>query len=557
VKERLGPGAWLTLRLVLGMRFTLFTRQLGGRGAIGAIFGALVATGMAAGLGLGAWWLFARVDVLSIHPVWMAFSLGLFFFLLGLFWVIWPVIAAQVNEAHEMGRYFQFPVRPIQLYAIHTGVGLLEPSVLFFYPILAGALIGLGSSLRPGWGAALGLTLCFVLMCVATGRCLLNLMLNVMTSRRSGEILFAFFLVFLGLAAMLPPVDASWLFERLGSFGSTPEDLNLLANTARALGATPPGLLGRGLAAAASGESFDALGAGAMMLTCAGIAWLIGLWLLLRFYRGGRGLRLFPRRRSRPQTAKRGSGWKLPFISEPVSAVFEKELRTLVSNPKGRMLFAVPFFLLIILKIVGAAQLFRYLWGDAWAATLWALLGLYVLSVLGGQLFVNGFGYDSHAVRWIFWTPTRPSAWLKGRNLAQALFAGVQMFGLGLTLYALMPGATTKLWALPVGSFGCGLLLLLGLGNLISIRYPRRFHFSLAHRDRPVTAGFLWMLAGLAASGLLSLTALGLAPAGDLAVNVALLGLPVLGGCAYGLLLPLAARRLVAESEALIDGITR
>ena len=557
MKARLGPGACMTLRLVLGMRFTLFTRQLGGRGIFGAVFGALVATGLAAGLGLGAWWLFARVEALAIHPVWMAFSLGLFFFLLGLFWVIWPVIAAQVNEAHEMGRYFQFPVRPIQLYAIHTGVGLLEPSVLFFYPILIGALIGLGSSLGPGWGASLGLTLCFVLMCVATGRCLLNLMLNVMTSRRSGEILFAFFLVFLALAALLPPVDSSWLFERLGTFGATPEDLNLLANTARALGATPPGLLGRGLAAAASGETFDALGAGAMMLTCAGIAWLFGLWLLLRFYRGGRGLRFLPRRRSRPQTPRRGFGWKLPFISDPVSAVFGKELRTLVSNPKGRMLFAVPFFLLIILKIVGAAQLFRYLWGEVWAATLWALLGLYVLSVLGGQLFVNGFGYDSQAVRWIFWTPTPPSAWLKGRNLAQALFASVQMLGLGLTLYALLPGAGPMLLVLPFCSFGCGLLLLLGLGNLVSIRYPRKFHFSLARRDHPVTAGFLWMLAGLAASGLMSLTALGLAPAGALVVNAALLSLPVLGAGAYGLLLPLAARRLVAEREALIDRVTR
>ncbi len=40
MKERPGPGGWQTLRLVLGMRFTLFTRQLGGRGMIGAVFGA-------------------------------------------------------------------------------------------------------------------------------------------------------------------------------------------------------------------------------------------------------------------------------------------------------------------------------------------------------------------------------------------------------------------------------------------------------------------------------------------------------------------------------------
>ncbi len=556
--EECGPTPLDTMRLVLGVRFLLFTRRFGGRGLLGSAIGGIFAAGLATGLGTGAYLLFSAVDAIAGHPVWMAFSLGLFTFLVGLFWVIWPVIAAQVNEAYELGRFFRFPVRPMRLYGIQTLAGLVEPSVLFFYPVLAGALLGLSRSLRPGWEASIGLTACFVLMCVATGRCLLNLFLNIMTSRRSGEILFAVFLGLLGLAALIPPVDASWLFERLSGFGDSPEDLTLLANAARALGATPPGLLARGLAAAAGGETADVLGAAALMLTCAGIAWLLGMWLMLRFYRGGRGLRLFPRLRAgRREGAPDPSGWKIPLVQEVTSAVFEKELRTLVSNPKGRMLFAVPFFLLIILKIVGAGQLFHYLWGDAWAATLWAFLGLYVLSVLGGQLFVNGFGYDGHAVRWAFWQPQPLRVWLLGRNLAQGVFACVQMAGLGCMLFALIPGAGPRLLALPPASFACGLLVMLGLGNLLSVRYPRRFHFSLARRDRPATAAFMWMLIALGGCALLVLAALGLSGQGPLALHLALAGLVALGAIVYRLLLPVAERRMALQREALIEAVTR
>ncbi len=552
-----GPALGQTFRLVLGLRFVLFARHLGRRGLLGAALGGLLSAGLTGGLGLAAWWLFARVEALAVQPVWMAFSLGLFCFLLGLFWVIWPVIAARVDEAYEMGRFIHFPIRPLRLYGLQSLVGLVEPAALFFYPILIGAHLGLAASLQPGWPAALGLSLCFVFMCAATGRCLLNLMLNVMTSRRSGEILFAGLLLTLGLAALLPPVDASWLFARLGGFGAEPRDLALLANTARAVAATPPGLLARGLAAAAAGQTGAALGAGALMLACGGLAWMLGLWLLLRFYRGGRGLALWPgrrslRRRRRRSLRRRRRLWP----SGPLAAIAAKELVTLARNPKGRMLFAVPFFLLIILKIIGAGQLLRYLWGDAWAAGLWSLLGAYVLSVLGGQLFGNGFGYDGWAVRWVYWAPLRPRHWLLGRNLGQGLFAGLQFAGLGALLYGLLPDAGPRLLVLPICAFAFGLCVLLAVGDLLSLRFPRRFHFSLARRDRPAAAAFVWMLAALALCSLVVLAVLGLAGRSPLALHLGLLGLVGLGGAVFAGLLPLASRRLAARREQLIAAVS-
>jgi len=546
------------VRLVLSLRFRLFARGLTSRGILGTLAAVVVALALSLGLGVGSFLLFSAVEGIYRNPVWMAFSMGLFFFLLGLFWVIWPVIAAQVNEAYELGRFFTYPVRPGRLYLVQFLTGLLEPSVLFFYPAVVGAVLGIARTHPVGWGLPVLLVLAYILMNVACGRGLQNLFLNVMTSRRSGEILFVGVLLFLGLSAFLPPVDASWLFERFGDFGTSPEDLAVLAQTARALGNTPFGWVAMGLAAAGAGEIRVVVGTLAMMILTGAIAWLLGLWLLKRFYRGGRGLKLLPSRSRSPAGESTGMiGWRFPFVSERTSAVFIKEIKVLVKSPKARLLFAVPFFLLILLKIIGAPQLFLYLWGDAWASVLLALLGLYVLSVLSGQFFSNGFGYDGTGVRQVYLSPADMGSWLGGRNLAQGVFAAVQFLLLGLLVHLLMPGTTFKALALPVCAFPFGLLVMLGAGNLLSARYPRRYHFTLARRDRPVGASFVWSLAVLGTCALATLALAGIAGARPLALWLALAVLPLLGVAIYRILLPVALRWTMAEKENIIEALGR
>jgi ABC-2 type transport system permease protein len=546
------------VRLVLLLRFRLFARALTSRGILGTLAAVLVALALSLGLGAGGFLLFSAVEGIRQSPVWMAFSMGLFFFLLGLFWVIWPVIAAQVDEAYELGRFLTYPVRPGRLYLIQFLTGLLEPSVLFFYPALAGATLGIAQTHPIGWAAPLVLMLVFALMNVACGRCLQNLFLNLMTSRRSGEVLLVGVLLFLGLSAFLPPVDASWLFERLGEFGTSPEDLAVLAQTARALGNTPFGWPAMGLAAAGAGEIRVFVGTLAFMLVTGAIAWLLGLLLLKRFYRGGRGFKLLPSKaRVEPGESGGWMGWRLPLVAGFTSAVFFKELRTLVSNPKARLLFAVPFFLLILLKIIGAPQLFLYLWGEAWASVLLALLSLYVLAVLSGQFFANGFGYDEHGIRQTYLSPAPGACWLRGRNLAQGALAALQFLLLGALIHVLMPGTTLKAVALPLCAFPFGLLVMLGVGNLLSARYPRRFHFTLARRDRPVGASFVFTVLVLGTCVLVTLALLGIAGPRPLGLWLALSVLPLLGVAVYKILFPVALGWMRREKERIVEALTR
>jgi len=550
-------GFFETVRLVVWLRFKLFARRMTGRGAIGACMAGLLAIGISVGLGIGTYLLFSAVPAIVSSPVWLAFSLGMVVFLLGLFWVIWPVVAAQVDEAYELGRFFHYPVRPLKLYLIQSLAALFEPSVLFFYPPLIGMGIALSMSIEPGTLAITVLTIAFVLMNIACGRCLQNLFLNLMTSRRSGEILLVVFLLLLGLAAFIPPVDASWLYGRLEGFGSSAKDLAILAKTARALGSTPPGWLAYGLAAAAAGHVKVVAGTTAMMLFTGGVCWLTGLMLLKRFYRGGKGWQLLPSG-SRSASVKGNPlrGADIPFISPTVGTLFVKELKTLARNPKARLLFAVPFFLLIILKIIGAPQLFAYLWGEAWAAIFLCLLGLYVLSVLSGQFFANGFGYDGSGIRQVFLTPAASRIWFVGRNLAQAAYATLQFTGLAILLFFFVPDASGRGMILPLLAFPFSLVVSLGVGNLLSVRYPRSFRYDLSRRDRPVGASFFWMLLALTLCALMVLLAM-LATGGKPSVIwFPLLVLVGIGAFSYRILLRLAARWLSDERESLIFTIS-
>jgi len=153
--------------------------------------------------------------------------------------------------------------------------------------------------------------------------------------------------------------------------------------------------------------------------------------------------------------------------------------------------------------------------------------------------------------------PASLGNWLRGRNLAQGIFAGVQFLLLGLLVHLLMPGTTFKALALPLCAFPFGLLVMLGSGNLLSARYPRRYHFTLARRDRPVGASFIWSLLVLGTCALVTLALAGIAGARPLALWLALSVLPLLGVAVYKILLPVALRWTLAEKESIIEAVAR
>lgn len=492
---------WRLLRLLIGLRFAIaWRRESRLLGALpGALFGLLLATALAFSGG--------RLLELSAHSpapaTWLPFSLTLLVFLTGLFWALWPVLAARVDEAYELDRYLAYPLRPARLYLAHTLLGFFEPTALLFYPLLGALLVTLWRLGELPTGVAATTTvallcLSYVAMNVAIGRALLNLLLGVLASRRSTEWLMLATLGMLTLAMLLPPVDASWLFSRFGTFGAQAQDLAFLQRSTAAMAQTPAGLLASGLGAVALGHSRDALLYAASMATCGLVAWLVGLVALLRFHRGGGAFAARWAKRPRPAKNKRPRpSWLGGGV---VIATATKELRQLSRLPKVQLLFFVPLFLAILLKIVGGPQLLSYLWGAQWAAMLSFLLGLYALSVWSGPLLSNAFGYDGDGIITVLACPAGLEKTLLGKNIAHALLLSLQQLLLALFVFTL-PGARLEGLLLPLCGLCTALFASLGVGALLSLRAPRRLHPTLGRRDRPVAASLAMMLALLAGVG--------------------------------------------------------
>ena len=552
----------VALRLLVGLRVRLASRRLAPTGAVvGTALSLLLALAVALAAGWGNYWLFSG-PLARGGPIWLDFGLALFSFLLGLFWLLWPVVAAQIDEAYELSRYFVYPVRPRTLYLAQTLIAVVEPATLLFVAPLCGMIVGLGAARGLSLTSALPLLAAYVALCLAGGRLLANLLLGILSSRRSGELLLGAVLALLLLSFLLPPVDASWLTRRLGGFGANPADLRLLSRATLSMRHTPLGWLAVGLDAATHGALLPALGALTKMSVLAALCWFFGLRALKRFYRGGgarfwqRGRKAATAPRSPAQTSSRAAPTTTAAATPtPLSALVRKEVRLLGANPKARLLFFMPLFLLILLKIVGAPPLLAYLLGPTWAASLLTIVALYLLSVLAGQFLVNGLGYEGAGLWQHFLGPQPPWRWLVARNAAQALFATLQLVGVAALIFVGLPGAHVTGILLPLCAFAWLLGLALGAGNLLSMLYPKRFTASLARRDRPATASFLFMLLALSAGGAIvyGLRLLAAHSGSD----VPLLALPLLGLLLYLASLPLALGLQRQRKHLLLETIAR
>lgn len=559
----LGLGS--VVRLLVALRFRLASRRLAPRGAmLGATFSALLALTVALAAGWGSYQLFAG-PLARGGPIWLDFGLALFSFLLGLFWLLWPVVAAQIDEAYELSRYFVYPVRPRTLYLAQTIIALVEPATLLFVAPLVGMVVGLGAARGLPLAPGLLLLIGYTLLCLAGGRLLANLLLGVLSSRRSGELLLGAVLALLLLSFLLPPVDASWLTRRLGGFGANPADLRLLSRATLSMRQTPLGWLAVGLDALRQGAALPAFAALAKLLALAVLCWFFGLRALERFYRGG-GARFWQRGRQRGSQAQPAPAEAAESVHaspthergaapRPLRALLAKEVRLLAANPKARLLFFMPFFLLILLKIVGAPSLLAYLLGPSWAASLLTIVALYLLSVLAGQFLVNGLGYEGAGLWQHFLGPQPPWRWLVARNAAQTLFATLQLVGVATLIFAGLPGASLEGLLLPLCAFALLLGLALATGNVLSLLYPKRFTASLARRDRPAAASFLFMLLALGAGSAIvyGLRLLAVHSGSD----APLWALPIIGLSAYLASLPLALGLQRQRKHLLLEAIAR
>ncbi len=456
----------LRLRLALGA----LPKGLGGVPALAGVAFLLTASAAVAAATAALF----RTQAIADDATLRLFLLLLTGFLAGTLWITWPVVTAGVDDAAELSRFALFPIASDRLFLASAVAGLFEARTLPLWGALSGAAWTMHDQYGAGLMTCAAATLLLGAVGVVWGRVGLHLMLNLLQNRRSAEAMGAGLMLTLGLSALVPPPDLSWL-EQVSSTAAK-LDLRLLAGGLIVFSMLPTGAWAWMVFGSAEGRPLVVAVAAIHLVAALLVGHVTALLLLDRFHRkAGRAL---------PQRVDSGQRRRVFRWSDLDRVLVERELRDALLNPRVRMMLALPFFLTVLLKLVGALSLATALLGPQGDA--WLLIGLasYGALVLAAGLAQNAFGYDGPGVSLLLAAPVETRRILIAKNIAHGLLALTS--SAGVTLFAALYLGAASGWALalvgPNALFQT--LLLLSMGNLQSVLEPRRFHASLKRRDK-------------------------------------------------------------------------
>ncbi|MGH9813244.1 MAG: hypothetical protein ACRD4T_08930, partial [Candidatus Acidiferrales bacterium] len=330
-------GAWAQAALIIELRWWLLRNsirtargqlELLGQTAAG-VMGAMVT--VAIGLGLGAVAYALAQPKSRVGPavvLWAVFAL----------WQFGPILLAASSTQFDFRGLLHFPLRFRSFWLLSIVYGVFDPTALGAFLWLACIAAGILSA-RPD--AALSLIpvlVLFAAMNVLLNRAVFSWLERLLARRRARELVGVLFLLVLFTVQFVGPA----LAERYAS-GLKPLAAWLLP-LAQLL---PPGLAGHGVEGALRGEWADVLGGAAGL-----VAYSLGFGLLFTFrlraqYRGEELSEALAPAAAPKAAAAPQAGWKLPGLSDTLSAVVEKELR--YATRSGPMLLNLAIPILIVL----------------------------------------------------------------------------------------------------------------------------------------------------------------------------------------------------------------
>ncbi|MCL5745583.1 MAG: hypothetical protein M1541_16945, partial [Acidobacteria bacterium] len=169
------------------------------------------------------------------------------------------------------------------------------------------------------------------------------------------------------------------------------------------------------------------------------------------------------------------------LLPDPVSAIIEKEIRSLSRTPRFRVVFIMGFSfgLLIWLPLIMGGRASAH---SAVARNFLVVVSAYALVLLGQVSFWNAFGFDRSATQIYFFMPVPVSQTLLGKNLAAVFFILLELAAvmIACVLFRIPVPAEKFLEAaivIPIST-----LYVLATGNLSSVYHPRPINPEYASR---------------------------------------------------------------------------
>jgi ABC-2 type transport system permease protein len=375
------------------------------------------------------------------------------------YWQLAPLASATTGASLDLRKLLLYPVPRRSLFLVEVLLRITTCAELLL--LLAGTSVGLlRNPAFGGWRLlarvplAMALFAAFNLLLAAGMRSLIERMLN----RKGLREVFALVMMMVGVLPRLLMVTGLSHRRLDGLFPASASLLSPWGATALFMLATSAGAWRT---------------AAAVLAAWTAAAYLFGRWQFLRSLRYD-----FQAAQATVSSAKERSFtsrlYRLPsrLLPDPLGAMVEKELRSLIRTPRFRLVFVMGFsFGLIVwlpravLRGQGAHSTF--------SDNFLVVVCVYALTLLGQVTYWNAFGFDRSAAQLYFLAPVSMGRTLAGKNIAAAIFIFLEIAAVSLACSVLRLGISPGKIAEAFLVTGIAGLYLLAIGNLGSVNYPR------------------------------------------------------------------------------------
>ena len=468
-----------------------------------------------------------------------------FFLMFGFIYLMWATVPLSLggSKQFDAGKLLMYPITLRKLFAVDFVSELTTLHSVFAIPAILAISIGAGFG-TGNMATALLAVIPAILFGVALSKWLSTIIGSLLRRKRArGETLVALIGAVAGLSAAIGGQVAPLLFKHADSF--------------RSLRWTPPGAAALLLVADANDSVVYA--AAFLTLSAYAIAFIgATYWVACRAALGIEGRR--KRKTAVAPTSTEGyGGWQLPFVSEELSAIIEKEARYAMRNAQVRMMALMPL-ILIVIRAVNAKS-----WGAARSAPRGDFLAygsgllatggvLYVFLILAG-LSCNNFAFEKDGMRTLILSPVDRRKILLGKNITLNLLALVfATILLTLNTIVFQDMNASKLLFI-VLSFVIFAAISSTIGNWLSIRFPKRMRFGKRLNVSGVAGVLLIPMVIVLSTPPLVATVVGFVTRSLVYEYATLLGFAILSVGFYFLIIRFHGRTLARREIEILDAV--
>ncbi|MGP0019896.1 MAG: hypothetical protein ACLPHP_15100 [Candidatus Sulfotelmatobacter sp.] len=391
------------------------------------------------------------------------------------FWQVFPVMATAFTNNPDSSELLRFPLNYSSYFLIRLAYGFFDPASALGCLSLLGILLG-ASFARPAlfpW--ALLVISTFALFNLVLMQTVFAWLERWLAQRRTREIMGVLFILVMLSFQLIGP-----MMQRVQK-KPRPEISRATQILAQAQAVLPPGLAADAIAQTT--RSHLLVGFSSLLLLGTLTA-AVGSLLNIRLRAQFRGENL-SEAAARPAVAQPQSlqlGWNLSGFSQPVAAVFEKEVRYLARSGPMLLTLIMPIFMLVVFRLGPANPMRQSNYLSRTPDMAFPGAAAYALLVLTNLVF-NSFGGDAAGVQFYYASPVHFRQIVLGKNLihASVLVANTALSWLAVSYFYGTPHLAVTIATV------AGLLFAAPLnftaGNLLSIYSPKKRDFATFGRQ--------------------------------------------------------------------------